>query len=63
MKLNQSVKFARNSVWLEVMASVLAGHSCLHDPNNKQRHFKGVTLNLLARKIAWSPVPAEIKLI
>jgi hypothetical protein len=29
----------------------------------KQRHFKGVTLHLLARIIAWSPAPAKIKLI
>jgi hypothetical protein len=28
-----------------------------------QRHFKGVTLHLLARIIAWLPAPAEIKLI
>jgi hypothetical protein len=32
---------------------------CWHNKNI----FKGVTLHLLARIIAWSPVPAEIKLI
>jgi hypothetical protein len=31
--------------------------------NTKQRHFKGITLHLLARIIAWLPVLAEIKLI
>jgi hypothetical protein len=31
--------------------------------NKQQRHFKGVTLHLLARTIAWLPAPAEIKLI
>jgi hypothetical protein len=30
---------------------------------HKQRHFKDVILHLLARIIAWSPTPAEIKLI
>jgi hypothetical protein len=29
----------------------------------KQRHFKGITLHLLARIIAWLPALAEIKLI
>jgi hypothetical protein len=31
--------------------------------STKQRHFKGVTLHLLARIMAWSPVLVEIKLI
>jgi hypothetical protein len=30
---------------------------------NTQRHFKGITLHLLARIIAWSLAPVEIKLI
>jgi hypothetical protein len=30
---------------------------------HEQRHFKGITLHLLARIIAWSPVLVEIKLI
>jgi hypothetical protein len=30
---------------------------------HKQGHFKGITLHLLARIIAWSPALVEIKLI
>jgi hypothetical protein len=31
--------------------------------HTQQKHFKGITLHLLARIIAWSPALAEIKLI
>jgi hypothetical protein len=34
---------------------------CVRDKNIKNI-FKGVTLHLLARIIAWSPAPAEINL-
>jgi hypothetical protein len=30
---------------------------------NIKNIFKGITLHLLARIIAWSPAPAEIRLI
>jgi hypothetical protein len=43
------------------MEAVLFSFAKLVD--SKQRHFKGVTLHLLARIIAWSPAPAEIRLI
>jgi hypothetical protein len=29
--------------------------------DTQQTHFKGVTLHLLARMIAWSPAPADMK--
>jgi hypothetical protein len=33
----------------------------LDTTNEQQTHFKGVTLHLSARIIAWSPAPAEIE--
>jgi hypothetical protein len=32
-----------------------------HAVTETQIHFKGITLHLLSRMIAWSPVPAEIR--
>jgi hypothetical protein len=33
----------------------------LSQEGTQQTHFKGVTLHLSARIIAWSPAPAEIE--
>ena len=36
-------------------------NSTSHKALTQQTHFKGITLHLSARIIAWSPAPAEIE--
>jgi hypothetical protein len=53
--------FQHFSLYLDPAA--VAAFACWLEISNIKNIFKGVTLHLLARIIAWSPAPAEIRLI